>query len=149
MTTDRQTPPRGFELFEFPSPFIDQAGPFYIKGSGHDLVVGAFVESRHTNHGGFAHGGFIATFADIALGYACATLVDPPAGALTLNLSIDYSGTDRLGDWIESRVELYKPEGRTKFANAYILCNGKRIARASAVYADTGLNRVPVSPSAD
>lgn len=142
MTPDEQTPPEGYELFELASPFLAQAGPFYIKGAGHDLSVGAFVEKRHLNFGGFAHGGFISTFADIALGYACATLVDPPTGALTLNLTIDFSGTARLGDWIESEVELYKSEGRTKFANAYILCNGKRIARASAVYADTESNRV-------
>lgn len=143
MVAETQQPPEGFTPFPKQSPFMERTGPYYVKGAGHDLSVGVFVNEYSVNHGGIAHGGFLATLADAALGYAFITLTDPPTGALTLSMNMDYTGIARVGDWIESRVELHKPDGRIKFANAYFMCNGKSIARASAVYAATELNRPP------
>ena len=76
-----------------------------------------------------------ATLADAAMGYAFGTLADPPGGGLTINLSIDYTGAAELGDWVESIVDIQKDKGRIKFVNVFLVCNGKRIARASAIFA--------------
>jgi acyl-coenzyme A thioesterase PaaI-like protein len=135
MATQTQTPPEGFTRHGARSAFMDHNGPFYVKGKGHNLVMGVFVQEHHINHGGVAHGGLLATLADAAMGYAFATLSDPPGGALTINLSIDYIGTARLGDWVESKVDIPKDKGRIKFLNVFLVCNGKRIARASAIFA--------------
>lgn len=139
------TAPEGFTEFDGASPFMDRSGPFYVSGTGDDLIVGAFVNDYNVNHAGIAHGGFIATLADAGLGYAYATLSDPPAGALTLNLNVDYTGTARLGDWIETHVDLHKPDGRIVFANAFLYCNGKSIARANAILMRSEAN-IPRKP---
>ena len=145
MCDEIQKPPEGFIPFDDPSPFMQAAGPFYTKGAGHDLSIGAFVCQSHLNRMGYAHGGFIATFADTALGFAFGTLTDPRTSVFTLSMTVDYTGTARLGDWIESRVELHKAVGRIKFANVYLLCNQKKIARASAVYSTPESNPAPES----
>lgn len=143
MAIELKAPPEGFVPHEGRSPFMDHNGPFYIKGSGRDLVMGTYITENRTNHGGIAHGGFIATLVDAAMGYAYATLSDPPGGAVTINLTIDYAGVANLGDWIESEVEILKSSGRIVFMNVYLVCNGKRIVRASGVFAG------PDSPIAD
>lgn len=141
--TEVPTLPEGFKRHGARSRFMDHNGPFYVKGTGHDLVMGVYIQEHNLNHGGIAHGGFIASFADAAMGYAYATLTDPPGGAVTVNLTIDYVGIARLGDWVESQVDIQKEKGRIIFINCFLVCNGKRIARANGVFAG------PNSPTAD
>lgn len=57
--------PRGFSVLSRSSPFLDAVGPLYSHGVGEALVIGLLVESRHTNARGFAHGGMLATLADM------------------------------------------------------------------------------------
>ena len=143
MATETKAPPEGFVVHEGRSPFMDHNGPFYVKGTGHDLVMGTYITENRINRGGIAHGGFIATLVDSAMGYAYATLTEPPGGAVTINLTIDYAGIAKLGDWVESEVDIQKASGRIVFINVYLVCNGKRIVRASGVFAG------PDSPHAD
>ena len=143
MAIDVTAPPEGFVEHIGRSAFMDHNGPFYKKGRGNDLVIGTYVAEHHINSGGVAHGGFIATLVDAAMGYAYATLTDPPGGAVTVNLTIDYAGIAKLGDWVESKVDIQKSSGRIIFMNVFLVCNGKRIVRASGVFAG------PDSPIAD
>ena len=82
-----------------------------------------------------AHGGVLLTMADIALGYAMATSEKPPIGAVTSHLSADFAGSARLGDWVESRVDIQKIGRTLSFANVYLLVGDSRIVRASGVFA--------------
>jgi acyl-coenzyme A thioesterase 13 len=81
--------------------------------------------------------GYTATMADIALGYAMATSEHPPAGAVTSHLSADFAGSAKLGDWVESRVDVQKIGRTLTFANVYLLVGDVRIVRASGVFAVT------------
>ena len=143
MAAETEAPPEGFRVHEGRSPFMDHNGPFYVKGKGETLVMGTYITPRHINHGGIAHGGFIATFVDAAMGYAFATTTDPPGGAVTVSLKIDYAGVAKLGDWVESEVHIQKASGRIIFINVYLVCSGRRIVHASGVFAG------PDSPHAD
>ena len=96
----------GFAALFRSSPFLDRAGPFYSKGKGQSLSVGLRVLDHHLNARGLAHGGVLLTMADIALGYAMATSADPPVVAVTSHLSADFAGSAKLGDWVESRVDI-------------------------------------------
>ena len=40
-----------------------------------------------------------------------------------------------IGDWIQSLVEFQKMGARLAFANCYLLCGERRIARANAIFA--------------
>ncbi len=75
--------------------------------------------------------------ADIALGYAMATAADPPISAVTSQLSADFAGGARLGDWVESRADIQKIGKTLAFANIYLLVGDARIVRASGVFAVT------------
>jgi len=127
----------GFTALFRSSPFLDRTGPFYSKGRGQALSIGLRVLDHHLNARGLAHGGVLLTMADIALGYAMATAADPPISAVTSQLSADFAGSARLGDWVESRADIQKIGKTLAFANIYLLVGDARIVRASGVFAVT------------
>jgi len=120
------------------SPVIDLIGPVYSKGEGADLVLGLRVEKKHCNMRGTLHGGIVATLADIALGYTIAFSSKPPTGLVTANLTLDFAGTAKIGDWLEAKVDVQKKGSRLAFANCYISVGESRIVRASAVFVVAG-----------
>jgi uncharacterized protein (TIGR00369 family) len=130
--------PAGFGPLFRSSPAIDLIGPVYSKGEGAELVLGLRVEQKHCNMRGALHGGILATLADIALGYAVAFSTKPPTGLVTANLTLDFAGTAKIGDWLEARVDIQKKGSRLAFANCYIGVGEQRIVRASAVFVVAG-----------
>jgi len=131
----QSSPPQGFLPFAHVSPFLESVGSFYWKGSGRELVLGVFVEERACNRRGAAHGGFLAGMADVALGYALATSGPDVPSMVTASLSIDYAGSAKLGDWLESHVDIQQLGKQLGFANVYLQVGARRIVRASGVFA--------------
>jgi acyl-coenzyme A thioesterase 13 len=129
--------PAGFAPLFRTSPFLDATGPFYHRRDGERLIIGVRILEKHVNARGFAHGGLLMTLADIALGYSLAYSEEPPASFVTANLSADFAGSAKLGDWVEAHVDIQKSGSRLAFANAYLVVEGERILRASAVFART------------
>jgi uncharacterized protein (TIGR00369 family) len=130
-------PPEFRPLFRS-SPVLELIGPLYCRGEGHDLVVGLRVEAKHCNARGTAHGGILATLADVALGYTMAFSSTPPASLVTANLTLDFAGTAKIGDWLQAHVDVQKKGSRLSFANCYLTVNEQRIVRASAVFLVAG-----------
>ena len=143
--------PEGFEPVRAGTPFVDLVGPFYFKEVGNVVTIGLQIEEKHCNSAGTAHGGLVSTMADIALGNSIghASISDaerkqwrengfelsrPPVPRVTVNLTTDYAGFAKAGDWVEMHVDIQKLGKSLSFANAYLLSNGERIARASGVY---------------
>jgi uncharacterized protein (TIGR00369 family) len=126
--------PRGFKPLSRTSPLLDLIGPVYSLGVGRNLVLGLRAETKHCNARGSVHGGILATLADVALGYTMAFSSDPPARLVTANLSLDFAGAAKAGDWLETHVDIQKQGSRLSFANCYIQVEGERIVRASAVF---------------
>ena len=120
------------------SPVLELIGPLYTRGEGGDRVLGLHAQDKHCNSRGTVHGGILATLADVALGYAMALGSDPPRRLVTANLSLDYAGSAKAGDWLEVHVDIQKQGSRLSFANCYILVDGARIVRASAVFVSAG-----------
>jgi acyl-coenzyme A thioesterase 13 len=130
--------PEGFKPLFRTSPVLDLIGPIYCRGQGKGLVLGLRVEHKHCNVRGTVHGGILATLADVALGYTMAYAADPPAGLVTAHLSLDFAGTAKAGDWLETAVDVHKQGARLAFANCFIFAAGERIVRASAVFLVSG-----------
>jgi len=126
--------PREFKPLFRTSPVLELIGPLYSAGKGRDLVLGLRAGAKHCNSRGSVHGGILATLADVALGYNMAYSSDPPRNLVTANLTLDYAGTAKAGDWLEAHVDIQKQGSRLSFANCYILVDGQRIVRASAVF---------------
>lgn len=120
------------------SPFLDTIGPLYYRGEAEELSIGMRVAEKHCNARGSVHGGVLATLCDIALGYAMAFSTKPPQSLTTANLNISYAGTARLGDWIESRIDIQRRGSRLSFGNCYLIVSGERIVHASAVFLVAG-----------
>jgi uncharacterized protein (TIGR00369 family) len=120
------------------SPVLGLIGPLYCRGEGDDLIIGLRVEAKHCNARGTVHGGILATLADVALGYTMAFSSTPPANLITANLTLDFAGTAKIGDWLEAHVDVQKRGSRLSFANCYITVNEQRIVRASAVFLVAG-----------
>lgn len=130
--------PEGYQPLFRTSPFLDATGPYFYKPTEQGFTVGLRVEQKHTNASGTVHGGLVATLADVSLGYVTATSQQPPLRMTTANLSIDYVGTAKLGDWIESQVQVIKAGSRLAFAKALISAAGKPVASTSAVFLVVG-----------
>jgi glutathione S-transferase len=60
--------PEGFAPLFRTSPFLDMLGPFFYRTVEGGFVIGLRVEEKHGNARGAAHGSFLLTLADIALG---------------------------------------------------------------------------------
>ncbi len=126
--------PGGFEPLFRTSPYTQTIGPLYHRKGSDPLVLGVRILDKHANARGFAHGGLLLTLADVALGYALAFRESPPAALVTANISADFAGSAKVGDWVEAHVDIQKSGKRLAFANAYLTANGERILRASAVF---------------
>lgn len=130
--------PEGFAPLFRTSPVLDLLGPIYSRGTGRELALGLRIEQKHCNARGTLHGGILATLADVAMGYAMAFATDPPTALVTANLTLDFAGTAKIGDWIETAVDIQKQGARLAFANCYIVADGERIVRASGVFVVAG-----------
>ncbi|MGO4328114.1 PaaI family thioesterase [Cupriavidus sp. 2TAF22] len=105
--------PAGFEPLITSAGFLHTCGQFYMHTD--QPVVGFRVGREHLNLIGIAHGGFLATVADVALG-AVVRRDLAVAAAPTVHLSIDYVGAVQPGDWVQAHVRILK-DGR-KLINA-------------------------------
>jgi acyl-coenzyme A thioesterase 13 len=127
--------PEGFRKIERLSPFNAQVGPLYERRDGEAVSIGLVIAEKHTNSRGICHGGALATLADLALGYAMLAKSGDQGSFLTAHLSVDYAGAAKVGDWIESKVEIQRVGARMAFANCYLLVDNRPIVRASAIFA--------------
>jgi len=129
-------PPPGFEPLFRTSPFLETVGPlFHRKEADGAFVIGLRVLPKHANARGGAHGGLMMTLLDVALGYRASLSQDPPANLTTASLTADFAGGAKVGDWVEAHVDVQRVGGRLAFANAFLLVNGERVVRGSAVFA--------------
>jgi acyl-coenzyme A thioesterase 13 len=128
-------PPEGFRAIPRLSPFNALVGPLYERRQGDEVSIGLLIEEKHSNSRGICHGGLLATVADLSLGYAMVAKTGGRGGFVTAHLAVDYAGAARIGDWIESAVEIQRMGKRLAFANCYLVCGEKRIVRASAIFA--------------
>jgi acyl-coenzyme A thioesterase 13 len=128
-------PPPGFEPLFRTSPFLDLLGPFFHRKEPEGMfVVGLRILPKHANARGTAHGGLLMTLLDIAIGYRTSLSQNPPAALTTASMTADFAGAPKVGDWIEAHVDVQKVGGRLAFANAFLVVNGERVVRGSAVF---------------
>lgn len=129
--------PAGYRALSAPSPFNALVGPLYARRAtrGRELSIGMRIDTKHTNSRGICHGGVLATLADLSLGYAMHAKAGGKVAFVTAHLAVDYAGSARVGDWIQSEVEIQRMGARLAFANCYLVSGARRIVRASAIFA--------------
>lgn len=127
--------PQGFEHLDRGSPFVGLLGPIFHKTLEGRHVIGIRIEHKHTNVKGIAHGGMLVTLADTALGIALSLETNGTRPMVTANLSTDFLDAAHPGDWVEAHVDIQRIGARLAFASCHLMVDGKRILRASGVFA--------------
>ncbi|MDO9706900.1 PaaI family thioesterase [Paracraurococcus lichenis] len=131
--------PEGFVPATHGGPYARELGPFWSRRAEDHTALGVRVAHRHSNSMGGAHGGFIATLADLALVHAVAVAREkaglPRAALATVTLSVDYLGRPREGCWLEVQARVTRLGRSMAFAEGSMLADGKPVARVSAVFA--------------
>ena len=86
---------------------------------------------QHLQQRGFAHGGLIATMADLVAGFAGVTLIPDNYGLVTSDLKISYLHPG-VGQHLKGIGWVLKAGRRLQFCEAEVWCDDLLIAKASA-----------------
>lgn len=98
------------------------------------------LEQKHKQHKGFAHGGLIATLADIVAGFAAVSLVPKDHHVVTAEIKVSYFHPG-VGDKLLAKGYVIKQGRKLNFCEAevYVVCSNEEpllIAKASASMAN-------------
>ena len=128
--------PEGFVPLVPGGQWLAHAGPIYQRpGPGGTVVIALRIDRQHTNMRGIAHGGMLVTLADSALGRNLNLTRKTVAAMVSVNLSTDFIGAAKVGDWLEAHVEIRKHGARLSFAECQLRVGDKVIVRCSGVFA--------------
>jgi uncharacterized protein (TIGR00369 family) len=89
---------------------------------------------QHQQQRGFAHGGLVATMADLAAGFAAVTLVPDGVGVVTAELKVSYLNPG-VGTQLKAIGWVLKAGRRLHFCEAEVWCDDVLIAKATATMA--------------
>lgn len=131
---ERADAPEGFRSIMSISPFSYENGPIFEKDAPEGREIRGFrVEERHCNAAMIAHGGMIATFADVVAGKA-AWDHGNKTPCLTIRLSVDYMGPSPLGAWVEAEVWVDADDGDCIFLRGTGTADGRPAFQIDAVF---------------
>lgn len=121
--------------FEDPSikGFTDFAGPILRKRDGSG-ISGFLVEDRHCNPQGICHGGWLATFADVQLvRHVLGTVDGAQFSFRTANLTIDFVGAARKGDWVQGAARIVRQAKTMVFVEGAAFVGHRQVLRMSGL----------------
>jgi uncharacterized protein (TIGR00369 family) len=130
-----QSIPIGFQPHFRKSPATDPWEPLYSRRS--DGAVDLFFEVRaaHCNSRGILHGGVLAALCDNVMGLSLsAALGNAQANIITINLTLDYIGSAKIGEAVLIVPRVLRAGGSIGFCDALASCRDKTIARANATF---------------
>ncbi|MEO0549699.1 MAG: PaaI family thioesterase [Pseudomonadota bacterium] len=119
--------PEGFKPAGFGIEFLDQAGPYFIKSEKDCHIVGMRIAASHVNSWHVAHGGVMATLADVALSLQVFRSTRPPQPLSTISLSTNFISGAKLDDWLEAHCRIDRIGKSIAYVSGHIL-NGDMTA---------------------
>lgn len=126
--------PEGFLPRRAGGPFLEPIGPIWLRAGEGGSSFGIRLERRHCNNQAVAHGGMLATFADLVLGIGGTEQAGAPGHFITVSLVTDYLAPAPLGAWLECRPALLRRTSRLMFVEGRFLADGVPVLRASGVF---------------
>ena len=112
----------------------------HLIGADLTLITPGRVEAelqmarQHQQQRGFAHGGLIATMADLVAGFAGVTLIPEDHGMVTVELKVSYLHPG-VGQKLKAIGYVLKAGRRLHFCEAEVWCDELLIAKATATMA--------------
>jgi len=120
------------------SAFTDPWEPLYSRITDIEVSLGTVLREAHCNSRQIIHGGFISALADNAMGLSCVQLMKAQGrevkSLVTVNLSVDFTGMAKLGDWIATDSEVVKLGGNLGFVRCQLKTSNAVVARANATF---------------
>jgi uncharacterized protein (TIGR00369 family) len=127
--------PDGFERHFRQSPLTAPWEPIYSKRTEDAVIIGLRLAEPHTNSRSLVHGGLITSLADNAMGLSCGVKLEGGGSRLiTVNLSIDFIGSAKVGQWLAVETDVIKLGNTLCFAQCFVTADGARIARANGTF---------------
>ena len=121
--------PEGFVPATHGGPYAKELGPFWSKPETAQVTLGLRLQHRHCNSACAAHGGFLATLADLGLIHAVSVMCErdgrPRHHLTTVTLTVDYVAPAKEGCWLEVRAEV-SPRHRQVVASRWTELVGPR-----------------------
>ncbi|MCX7167138.1 MAG: PaaI family thioesterase [Rhodocyclales bacterium] len=132
--------PEGFKLLKRGGGYLTSLGPWYYrldetKGERGQLILAIRIEDRHTNIRHIAHGGFLVTMVDTALGIVVSSSREPPQPIVTVSLTTNFITSAEPGNWVEAHVDIDRMGGRLAYASCRLVTGTRTIMTGSGVFA--------------
>ncbi len=120
------------------SAFTDPWEPLYSRMTPDQISLGTILRDAHCNSRGIIHGGFISAIADNAMGLSCVQIMKDEGrevkSLVTVNLSVDFTGMAKVGEWIATDSEVVKLGGSLGFVRTRLITDKGTVARANATF---------------
>ena len=120
------------------SAFTDPWEPLYSRLTPEQISLGTILRDPHCNSRGIIHGGFISAIADNAMGLSCVQIMKDEGrdvkSLVTVNLSVDFTGMAKVGEWIATDSEVVKLGGSLGFVRTRLMTDKGTVARANATF---------------
>lgn len=131
--------PAGYKRHFRSSPLTDPWEPLYSKAENGSIVIALRIRREHCNSRGFAHGGLISALADNAMGLSLLETLrqreqQPPSGALTISLALDFLGSAQIGQWLEFVPRVLRAGSSLGFVDCLVRADDQAIARGNATF---------------
>ncbi len=128
--------PPGFVPRQVNGGYLAGFGPLYRRPDpeGGPTCFGVRVLPQHCNAKDMAHGGMLATLADIVLGIGGLEQAAAPGFFITISLQTDFLGPAPLGAWVECRPALLRRTRTLMFVQGVFDADGRPALRASGVF---------------
>ena len=139
--------PEGFQPHTRHSPLTRPWEPIFVQTTEAAVILGLRLAEPHTNSRGFAHGGLIAAIADNAMGLSCGLRFSGPNALVTINLTVDYLGTARIGQWLAFETVFVKATSSMAFASLIVTADGEACAKASSTFRNMAPKANPTNPA--
>jgi len=128
--------PVGFQPLKRGGGFLTSLGPWYYRRDDKNQIVLAIrVEERHTNIRHIAHGGFLVTMVDTALGIVVSSSREPAQPIVTVSLTTNFITSAEPGDWLEAEVTIDRMGGRLAYASCTLRVGERVVMTGTGVFA--------------
>ena len=128
--------PEGFQPLKRGGGYLVSLGPWYYRRDDKNQIVLAIrVEDRHTNIRHIAHGGFLVTMVDTALGIVVSSSREPPQPIVTVSLTTNFITSAEPGDWVEAYVDIDRMGGRLAYASCTLRVGDRCVMTGTGVFA--------------
>lgn len=126
-TLERAWLDEGFVVCPMTGRFMPSLATLFTRPDGKHMCFRVEVRPEHCNGYGTAHGGFLATLADVWLAYNVIHRLPESARIVTTNLSVDYLSPALAGDGLESQIDRTRMGARLCHASGAITRGGHPI----------------------